>query len=523
MCTRLRRLFFAPMALLALVMAPVVQAAPLKVVLVSGSALYHSDEALTQFQRWLETHYEVEVTLLKATSKSDLPGLEALEQCDTALFYTRRLEIDGEQLERVKRYLGGGKPFVAVRTTSHGFQNYLELDKDVLGGNYKNHLEEGPTMEAEVVAGGYDHPILQGVGTIRSRCSVYRTGPLAPDTQALLHVKTKEDDQVIPWMRGTDKKGRSIREDADHPVAWTREHAGGRLFYTALGSVSDFENASFQMLVANALFWTARREPAGRALPEPVEQKRTDMVVELPVRTQVERGGQWVENPGTQSLPTTKTALLVCDVRDHHWCATAAERIDALVPQIDATVRAARAAGMLIIHAPSDTMDFYIDTPGRRRAQAAPPAPQPRAGRVPQEEAPLPVEGDDAACDVAALLPYAAWTRQHPGIGIEDVDAISDDGQEIYNLLAQQGIEHLVVLGVHANAGVLSNTYGIRQMTRQGVRCYLVRDLTDTLYDTGKTPDVPQDQGTALVVRHIERFWAPSLLSTDFISALSGR
>ena len=90
--------------------------APLKVVFVTGSAEYDTETSMPAYEQWLEAHYDVDVTLLKANGWEDLPGLEALETCDAALFFTRRLKISGEQLERVKRYLGGGKPIVAVRT-----------------------------------------------------------------------------------------------------------------------------------------------------------------------------------------------------------------------------------------------------------------------------------------------------------------------------------------------------------------------------------------------------------------------
>ena len=79
---------------------------------------------------------------------SYIQGLEALDDCDVALFYTRRVTIDGEQLEAVKRYVNSGNPIVALRTTSHGFQNWLEFDKLVLGGNYHGHYPGGPELTA---------------------------------------------------------------------------------------------------------------------------------------------------------------------------------------------------------------------------------------------------------------------------------------------------------------------------------------------------------------------------------------
>ena len=75
------------------------------------------------------------------------------------------------------------------------------------------------------------------------------------------------------------------------------------------------------------------------------------------------RGWRLREEP--LALAPERTALLLCDVWDHHWCRGAEERLELLLPQIDAAARAARGLGMLVVHAPSDTMPWYADHPAR--------------------------------------------------------------------------------------------------------------------------------------------------------------
>jgi hypothetical protein len=65
---------------------------------------------------------------------------------------------------------------------------------------------------------------------------------------------------------------------------------------------------------------------------------------------------------------------------------------------------------------------------------------------------------------------------------------------------------------------VLARSFAIRQMTRWGVRCTLVRDLTDTMYNPRMAPFVPHEQGTELVIQHIERYWCPTVLSQDLLA-----
>src|SRR5205807_2616532 len=96
---------------------------------------------------------------------------------------------------------------------------------------------------------------------------------------------------------------------------------------------------------------------------------------------------------------------------------------------------------------------------------------------------------------------------------VAEGDFVSDNGQEVYSLLKQRGLENLLVMGVHTNMCVLNRTFAIKQMTRWGIRCVLVRDLTDTMYNPKMRPFVSHDKGTELVVAHIEKYWCPSCTS----------
>lgn len=86
---------------------------------------------------------------------------------------------------------------------------------------------------------------------------------------------------------------------------------------------------------------------------------------------------------------------------------------------------------------------------------------------------------------------------------------VSDDSLEIYGFMAASGLKNLVMMGVHANGSMLKGPFGIARMTRWGVRCVLVRDLTDAMYNPDRSPYVGHDRGTDLVVEHIERHWCP--------------
>ncbi len=212
--------------------------APLRVVFISGSAEYDSDKTMPILKKYFESKQPSIVTMLSAKG-DDLPGLEALDKCDVAVLFTRRLKLQGDQLERIKKYCTSGKSLVGIRTASHGIQTWLELDHEVLGGNYKNHYKEGPLTQIKLTDAAKDHPILKGVTAYQSRGSLYRNTGLSKDVNILLTGSNPE---------------------ATEPIAWTRMYKGGRIFYTSLGHQKDFEEENFLRLMTNAIVWAAGRE-----------------------------------------------------------------------------------------------------------------------------------------------------------------------------------------------------------------------------------------------------------------------
>ena len=230
----------------------------------------------------------------------------------------------------------------------------------------------------------------------------------------------------------------------------------------------------------------------------------------------------------TVEWPTSKTAIIVCDMWDDHWCKSASRRVGELAGPMNRVLETARQRGVFIIHAPSTTVAPYKGTKARQRAQSAPFAKAPaslstkqRWGTAwcwpdPKKEPGMPIDDTDMGCDCKTKCTIRnAWSRQIDTLRIDDADAITDNGQEVYNLLAARGIEHVMLMGVHLNMCVLGRPFGIRQMVNLGKDVVLVRDLTDTMYDPRQKPQVDHFSGTDLVVEHVEQHWCPSITSVD--------
>ncbi len=471
--------------------------APIKVCLISGSLEYDSDTSLAALQEFLEAKYPIKCTRAFRKTDTDIPGLEALDSCDVAIFFTRRLKIDGEQLQRINKYCASGKPIIGIRTASHGFQNWLDMDKEVLGGNYKNHYGAADKTSVAIVPGAEADPILKGFAPYTSTGSLYRNTGLSKDDHVLLN-------GTIPGHT--------------EPIAWTRFNRGGRVFYTSLGHQDDFKNPNFRTLLVNALYWSLEREPPAQ------KGQRSD---ELPLHRQeiVRQPDGHVEWKSiVEPIPVDwgHTAIIICDMWDKHWSQGATGRVEKLAPRVNKFVQTARNAGAIIIHAPSETMPFYVDAPARKRAQAANRAPMPAVQK--HDDPPQPVDSSDGGSDTGEPKWFKAWSRQHPAIKIDQTrDYVSDDGQEVWNVLKDQDIRQVLILGVHTNMCVLNRSFAIKSLVGRGMPVALVRDLTDSMYNPQRSPYVSHEEGTRLIIDFIEKFWCPTVTSQEVTAAIKAK
>jgi putative membrane-bound dehydrogenase-like protein len=213
----------------------------LKLALVSGSDEYKSNDSLAILQKRLEEKYPVECLPIFFTEKdTDFSKLEKLKECDAAVFFTRRLKIGDDQLKTVKTFCESGKPIVGIRTASHGFQTWLEMDSVVYGGNYRNHYKAGEKWELKATPEGDKHPILNGVKPWASEASLYRNTGAAKDITVLMTGGGKDGVEPVTWVREREVGEKKVKQ---------------RIFYTSLGHQKDFEDENFLRLMLNGVAW----------------------------------------------------------------------------------------------------------------------------------------------------------------------------------------------------------------------------------------------------------------------------
>ena len=264
-------------------------------------------------------------------------------------------------------------------------------------------------------------------------------------------------------------------------------------------------------------------------------------VFKFRIRTRVEtrkESGQFHAVTKPVQWEAKKTAVIVCDMWDLHHCLNATLRGGEMAPRMNQVLSAARTRGALIIHAPSSCMPAYKDHPARKRALAAP-----RTNDLPtdigkwcyripaEEKGQYPIDQSDGGEDdqpeahrkwaeklkAMGRNPRAPWKTQTDQLTIHDSDVISDNGEEIWSVMEQRGIENVILVGVHTNMCVLGRPFGLRQMAKNNKNVVLMRDMTDTMYNPARQPFVSHFTGTDLIVEHIEKWVCPTITSDQII------
>ena len=207
----------------------------IKIHFVGASKEYKAEDSLKKFKELLEKEYSVAITETYTKDKSkSAPNFDKVKEADVLVVFARRLNLSKENLAILKSHLESGKPVIGIRTASHAFQNFLELDSKYFGGSYKGH---GKDMKVKMSSENSSHEILKGLevaGWERGDKPYYND-------------KNASDVKVL--LKGTEPGGRV------HPMAWTRELGKQKIFYTSLGLPADFENKNFQNLIINSLNW----------------------------------------------------------------------------------------------------------------------------------------------------------------------------------------------------------------------------------------------------------------------------
>lgn len=212
---------------------------PLHIHMISGSRQYESEPSLLEFRKVIELQFDgAKVTVSRGEDAGDhLPDLEGLAEADLMFVFARRMRLPEDQLNLIKRHIENEKPVIGIRTASHAFQDFLEMDSLVFGGDYSGHGRPEPVRISFAGHAG-SHPVMAGIDLWEHTGMIYHNPDPGPNTQILLY-------------------GEGLDSGIFEPVAWTNRYGrSGRAFYTSLGYPEDFADENFQRMILNAISWT---------------------------------------------------------------------------------------------------------------------------------------------------------------------------------------------------------------------------------------------------------------------------
>lgn len=274
-------------------------AAGKRVVFVTGDEEYRSEQGMPQLAR-IVARLGARCTVLFAIDpasgaidpdvRTNIPGLEALDDADLLVLFTRFRDLPDEQMQHVVDYVESGRPIVALRTATHAFAfeqhpkfarwswNSKDWDggfgRQVLGETWiAHHGAHGSQSTRGVVApGAAAHPILRGIasGAVWDPADVYAVRlPLPDGCEPLLLGQVVDGMTPDAPAQPAPAPGEQRKDlnDPMMPIAWTRAFraphgATARVFTTTLGSAQAFAQAGTRRLLVNACLWAMQLDAA---------------------------------------------------------------------------------------------------------------------------------------------------------------------------------------------------------------------------------------------------------------------
>jgi hypothetical protein len=267
------------------------------IVFLAGDEEYRSEEGLPQLAQILAFRHGFKCTVLFSINKSgeidpntpnNQPGMEVLATADLCVMLLRFRHWPDSQMSHFVNYYLGGKPIIALRTSTHPFnyppnsvspfRKYSWKSKDwpggfgeqVLGENWVSHWgNHGKQATRGVFESGKDkHPILRGVKEIFGTTDVYEAAP-PPDSEILVRgavlAGMSPTDPISTDKKATSQGKSQPLNEPMMPIVWVRKYRNesgkvNKIVTCTMGAATDFLNEGLRRLVVNGAYWSVGLE-----------------------------------------------------------------------------------------------------------------------------------------------------------------------------------------------------------------------------------------------------------------------
>ena len=269
------------------------------IVFLSGDEEYRSEEGLPQLAKILAFRHGFKCTVLFSIGEGGVidpdvrdnqPGLEALGDADLCVMLLRFREWPDAQMRHFVDYYLAGKPFIALRTSTHAFDvregMYARFGwsskewpggfgKHVLGESWVSHwgIHGRQATRGIIEPAALEHPVIRGVDGIFGTSDVYEAAP-TEDAEVLVR------GQVVDGMGGSDppasgrkKNSQGVEQgvnDPMMPIVWLRQHRNetgstNMVMTCTMGAATDLLNEGLRRLLVNSAYWMVGLKVSDRA------------------------------------------------------------------------------------------------------------------------------------------------------------------------------------------------------------------------------------------------------------------
>jgi hypothetical protein len=215
---------------------------------------------------------------------ANIPGMEALDRADLVIMSWRFRRPTG--IKHFDDYYLAGKPFIALRTSTHAFNGlaapYAKYNwgnggewkggfgRQVFGETWISHWgrHKSEATRGILEPGNEGHPVLRGVTDIFGDTDVYEAHPPA-DATLLVRGQVlkgmKPTDPPADYRKKTNKGVDQGVNDPMQPVVWLRTHTNeagkvNRILTTTMGSATDLQSEGLRRLLVNGAYWATGLE-----------------------------------------------------------------------------------------------------------------------------------------------------------------------------------------------------------------------------------------------------------------------
>ena len=269
------------------------------VVLLAGDEEYRSEEALPMLAKILSQRHGFKTTVLFSVdpdgtinpkAAGSLSNPEALDTADAIVMLLRFRAWSDTDMARFDKRLRAGVPIVALRTSTHAFNNLPKggpweswnwnnaggFGKRVLGETWLTHWGR---HKVEATRGAIEpaqrgNPVLRGITDIFGDTDVYEAYPPADATVlvrglVLQTLSPESPPASYSKRRANDKQEQGVNEPP-MPVVWTRVNkndngTSNKILTSTMGSATDLENEGLRRLIVNGVYWGLGLDVPSRA------------------------------------------------------------------------------------------------------------------------------------------------------------------------------------------------------------------------------------------------------------------